>query len=111
MANTISLEYCIECGSATERAGISDDSLYCPHCDLGPFCVSCYEEHLESCGTHNIDWQRQLNMIHLNITVTWQGNVGDDLAVSIQDDKDLDYLFELLHNSSCTKVNIEQKYD
>lgn len=47
-------------------------------------------------------------MIHLNIEITWQGNVHEELADTIQSDQGQDYLFELLQNSSCTKINIEQ---
>lgn len=58
MPNGISLEYCISCGSATDKAGKADDSLYCEHCDIGPFCETCYAAHrtVDSCIiTHNID--------------------------------------------------------
>lgn len=57
MPNGISLEYCISCGSVTDKAGRADDSLYCEYCDEGPFCEICCESHMTvSCGaTHNID--------------------------------------------------------
>lgn len=36
------LEYCRECGQPTERAGRSDDSIYCDNCDSGPWCWACF---------------------------------------------------------------------
>lgn len=38
-------EECFICGELTGRAGKSDDSIYCEKCDLGPFCVDCFDEH------------------------------------------------------------------
>lgn len=42
---TIAIEYCTTCGEPTGRAGRSEDSIYCDHCDEGPFCVSCLDAH------------------------------------------------------------------
>jgi hypothetical protein len=39
------LEYCGICGEPTGRAGHADDSLYCEHCEAGPFCPECFEAH------------------------------------------------------------------
>ena len=35
------LEYCVECGQPTGRAGRHDDSLYVD--DDGPYCAECFE--------------------------------------------------------------------
>ena len=32
------LEYCLECGEPTGRAGKGEDSIYCPYSGDGPFC-------------------------------------------------------------------------
>jgi len=36
------LEYCIECGNPTGRAGILEDSLYTDA--MGPYCEGCFPE-------------------------------------------------------------------
>lgn len=42
-------ECCDSCGTATEKAGAGDGSLYCD-CGAGPFCEGCYDEHTETCA-------------------------------------------------------------
>ena len=39
------LEYCVECGTPTGRAGRGEDSLYCESCAVGPLCWPCFEPH------------------------------------------------------------------
>lgn len=41
------LEICIICGNPTDKAGASDDSIYCEFesCGEGPFCDPCYIKH------------------------------------------------------------------
>jgi len=40
------IERCCYCNDATGRAGKGEDSLYCEHCDAGPFCGECFDEHM-----------------------------------------------------------------
>lgn len=40
------LEYCLSCGEPTGKPGRDDGSLYCEHCDSGPFCEECYNAHI-----------------------------------------------------------------
>ena len=41
------LEYCIDCGGLTDRAGKHDDSLYFED-DDGPYCHPCYSSKREA---------------------------------------------------------------
>ncbi len=49
--DTQQYEYCFSCDSLTERAGKSDDSLYCLHndCGGGPYCHNCFIDHMIDC--------------------------------------------------------------
>ena len=42
------LEHCFICDEPTDRAGKSDDSIYCDECDKGPYCPACFRKHHES---------------------------------------------------------------
>lgn len=52
------LEYCFLCGEPTERAGRSDDSIYC-NCGAGPFCLDCWHKH--ECDDKDDDDQQDAN--------------------------------------------------
>ena len=38
------LECCCECDEPTERAGASDDSIFCDTCGIGPLCSECHDK-------------------------------------------------------------------
>ena len=44
-------ECCCKCLQPTGRAGRGEDSIYCDHCDSGPYCEECADAH----DCHKID--------------------------------------------------------
>lgn len=83
------LELCCKCEAATDKAGISDDSLYCP-CGIGPFCEDCYSNHIVEC---NEQLQAKLDEIMNDRCPSWMGresggcNEAPDVA-KIREDSD-----------------------
>lgn len=47
------LEYCCVCDEPIGNAGRGEGTLYCEFCGGGPYCESCYDEHLEEAGSGN----------------------------------------------------------
>jgi hypothetical protein len=48
-------------------------------------------------------------MVYLNIAINWKGYVSEDFAADLPlgEKLDLDTIYELLHESSCTRIKAE----